>query len=239
MSRTYRRANLRSFMHRLSKHSLIVALVVVVVVSLGDGFPAADGATAADWRYIDFVFTGSGSGTMTFAPRVVGKSQRFNLTWKAVWRLKPNQGYAKNVSYTVTGRSSFIGTDAADDCSGKIGPAPNNPPQILPTGTSGRYTLLGASVPMFGSHAVVPKCAGKVGYPINSGPLTPTPSTAADRDEVKHRIAVAEFPLDFASPGSITLTYPRKAGGAWRRKDGTGASQTIGWKGKLVVTVVR
>lgn len=191
----------------------------------------------ADWRYITIVFTGSGSGTFKFPPERVGVSQRFNLTWRIVWRYLPNRGYPNVISESISGRASFIGRDPRDDCSGKVAPAKGVEPQITPRGTKGRYTLLGAGVPLFGDVAVVPSCAQRPGYPIYSGIVGVKPGK--DADLVKHQIAVAEFPLDYSNPGGITLTYPRKAGGAWARSDGTGASQTLQWRGRLAVTVVK
>lgn len=221
-------------MRVVASGQIVVALVAFVLVASG----AASARSQADWRYISVVFTGSGGGTLTFAPGRVGRSAKFTVrSWKVVWRIEPNGGYGRVTSYSIAGRSSFIGSNPKDDCSGAIAPTKNNVPQLLPTGTKGRYTLLGASVPMIGFFAEVPSCANTLGASLNSAILYEPGAAAAA--EVKHVIGVAEFPLDFANPGGITIKYPRTAGGVWVRKDGTGAKQTLRWRGKLVVTVVK
>jgi hypothetical protein len=205
----------------------VVAGLVVIAASLvlSSGAPAAP---SADWKWIEFVFTGSGRSDYLYPPDRVGKSQSFTMKWRIEWRLKPNQGYPKTVKETVSGHSDYKRGTSGTDCSGDIAQYGKNLAPVLPTGNAGRKTLLGAAVPMFQNLAHVPNCAGTPG----DGLATAYYGSPA---YWKHKLNVAEVALDYANPKSVTLRY--KPG--WKGKGPQGDSDFLSWSGQLAVTVVK
>jgi hypothetical protein len=167
----------------------------------------------------------------------VGKSDTFDVNWTIVWRQVPNGGYAKLVKQVIGGDATFVGTRSKDSCKGAVRAAKGIAAQLLPTGSRGKYTLVGAAVPMFSFVAVVPSRADKPGYPLTSGVIG-IGQKPGDESFVKHRLGVAEAAIDYANPQTVTELPPR-IGARWRRTDATGAKQFLVWKGKLVVEVAR
>jgi|SoimicmetaTmtLPC_FD_contig_51_1172613_length_1298_multi_2_in_0_out_0_2 hypothetical protein len=204
-----------------AKATVLMVVAGLAATALLTVTSSATGASSADWKKVTFVFKGSGRSDYTYPPQRAGKSQTFTIDWEITWTLVPNQGYPKNVSEKIDGKSTYVGnTDPS--CKGAVKKAPGVLAPMNPTGAN----LYGASVPMFNFLAHVPSCKNKPGEAAVANYCGPPAY-------VKHKLAVGEVKFDNVKPKKAKLRYTP----SWKGKCQDGSSSAISWSGTLEVTV--
>jgi len=150
------------------------------------------------------------------------------MSWTIEWRLKPNTGHAKTVSEKISGRSTYVDSNPANNCAGDVVKLPNVVAPLNPTGSKGKKTLLGGAVPLAGYLAHVPACAGTPGEGITMAYYGPSAYAL-------HKLAVAEVAFDAANPKSQKLQYNRR----WQGSGPQGDLSSVSWNGSLTVKITR